>query len=155
MIVLAAIALLVVGPKDLPKILRAAGRAVGQVRRFVTDVRRETGLDEILRGDFQDLERLADHIEGLEHVRPKVIEHPVVDMRALREREYPAVGADAFGLLDEGSLVYGDVVSGAPSDLASSETPAVVAPPADAPPPSPLARPLPEGVVPQGAELST
>jgi len=154
MVVLATIALVVVGPKDLPKILRAAGRAVGQARRFVTDVRRETGLDEVLRGDFRDLERLADHIEGLENVRPKVIEHPVVDMRALREREYPAVGADAFGLLPETSLVYPDLtpMADVPAEEAAANGPPPPAP-ADAAPAAPVisARPLPEGVVAHGA----
>ena len=58
MVVLAVIALVVIGPKDLPKLLRAAGRMIGQARRAISDVKRETGLDEVLRGDFRDLERL-------------------------------------------------------------------------------------------------
>ena len=68
-LVLAILALVVIGPKDLPKLLRTAGRIIGKAKRAVADVRRDTGLDEVLRGDFQDLERLADHIESVDPYR--------------------------------------------------------------------------------------
>lgn len=37
LIVVAVIALIVVGPKDLPKLLRSAGRLVGQAKRMASD----------------------------------------------------------------------------------------------------------------------
>ena len=105
------VALVVIGPKDLPRLLRSAGRMIGQAKRAISDVKRETGLDEVLRGDFQDLERLADHIEDLRPYRGD----DVVDKRlaaaedeALRAREYPLIGADSTGLLPEDSEVYVD-----------------------------------------------
>jgi sec-independent protein translocase protein TatB len=110
LVVLAVIALIVVGPKDLPKILRTAGRTIGSIRRLVSDVRRETGLDEVLRGDFQDLERLADHIERLDvPKRPEALDSEE-DLGARREREYPRIGADAYGMLPEDAPVYGDLL---------------------------------------------
>lgn len=111
---LALVALIVIGPKDLPKILRTAGRTIGSIKRLVSDVRRETGLDEVLRGDFEDLARLADHIERIDDsgqaARPAKLSGPnAEELLARREREYPRIGADAYGLLPEDSSVYGDL----------------------------------------------
>lgn len=113
-LVIALLAIVVVGPKDLPRVLRMAGRILGQAKRAIADVRRETGLDEVLRGDFQDLERLADHIERIDAYKgdqPAQLGLPHVDLveaRARREREYPTMGADAPGLLPEDAMVYAD-----------------------------------------------
>ncbi|MBL8715014.1 MAG: twin-arginine translocase TatA/TatE family subunit [Myxococcales bacterium] len=113
-LVIALLAIVVVGPKDLPRVLRMAGRLLGQAKRAIADVRRETGLDEVLRGDFQDLERLADHIERIDAYKgdqPAQLGLPGVDLveaRARREREYPTMGADAPGLLPEDAMVYAD-----------------------------------------------
>lgn len=113
LVVLALVALIVIGPKDLPKLLRSAGRTIGSIKRLVTDVRRETGLDEVLRGDFQDLERLADHIERIDERKPARAEKlslpNLVDEAARREREYPRIGADSYGLLPEDAPVYGEL----------------------------------------------
>ena len=56
LIVILLIAFVVVGPKDLPKIARALGRAVRALRSMVEEVKRETGLDELTR-DFKEVER--------------------------------------------------------------------------------------------------
>lgn len=117
-VVLAVLALVVIGPKDLPKLLRSVGRMVGQAKRAISDVKRETGLDEILRGDFRDLERLADHIEelGVEKPTPR----PVLingQTPGFRTREYPLIGADSMNLLPEDSDVYVQEPSYAPTVL--------------------------------------
>jgi sec-independent protein translocase protein TatB len=133
LVVLAILALIVIGPKDLPKLLRSAGRVIGTVKRTVADVRRETGLDEVLRGDFRDLERLADHIERLDapaKEEPEQLSLPnIEDQKARREREYPRIGADAHGLLPEDAPVYGDLAA-PPHEAASAaepEAPQIVA----------------------------
>lgn len=134
LVVLAVLALIVIGPKDLPKLLRTAGRTIGQIKRVVTDVRRETGLDEVLRGDFEDLVRLADHIERMDDAKeePSQLELPnIEDEKARREREYPRIGPDHYGMLAEDAMVYGDL----PTYASEEELPKVV---------------TPEGVVPQG-----
>jgi sec-independent protein translocase protein TatB len=113
LVFIALLALIVIGPKDLPKILRTAGRTIGQIKRVVSDVRRETGLDEVLRGDFQDLERLADHIENMEGDQkkgPEQLELPNIENEKIRrEREYPVIGPDAYGMLPEDAMVYSDL----------------------------------------------
>jgi sec-independent protein translocase protein TatB len=112
LVVLAILALIVIGPKDLPRLLRTAGRTIGTIKRTIAEVRKETGLDDVLRGDFEDLARLADHIERLDAAPakgPQQLSLPnIEDLRARREREYPRLGADAMGLLPEDSQVYAD-----------------------------------------------
>lgn len=105
-VVLAVLALVVIGPKDLPRLLRSAGRMIGQAKRAIADVKRETGLDEVLRGDFRDLERLADHIEELGESKPG---RPVLvdgEPPGFRLREYPPIGADSVLQLPEDADVY-------------------------------------------------
>lgn len=127
LVVLAVLALIVIGPKDLPKLLRTAGRTIGQIKRVVTDVRRETGLDEVLRGDFEDLVRLADHIERIDETKeePAQLDLPnIEDEHARREREYPRIGPDSYGMLSEDAPVYGDL----PTNDAPQELPKIVTP---------------------------
>lgn len=141
LVVLAVLALIVIGPKDLPKLLRTAGRTIGQIKRVVSDVRKETGLDEVLRGDFEDLVRLADHIERLDETKeePAQLDLPnIEDEKARREREYPRIGADNYGMLAEDAPVYGDLPS-----YSAEEQPAL--PKVEAP----------EGVIAQGEEATT
>ena len=141
LVVLAVLALIVIGPKDLPKLLRTAGRTIGQIKRVVSDVRKETGLDEVLRGDFEDLVRLADHIERLDETKeePAQLDLPnIEDEKARREREYPRIGADSYAMLAEDAPVYGDLPS-----YAADEQPAL-----------PKVE-TPEGVIAQGEEATT
>jgi len=67
LLVVAVVAILVVGPKDLPRMLRAFGKTMGQVRRMSNDFKRqfdealreaerESGLDET-RKDLQKMAR--------------------------------------------------------------------------------------------------
>jgi sec-independent protein translocase protein TatB len=52
--VLLLVALVVLGPKDLPRYLRKAGIFVGRARDWATDMRRKSGIDEVLRADGLD-----------------------------------------------------------------------------------------------------
>jgi sec-independent protein translocase protein TatB len=54
--VLLIVALVVFGPKELPKILRKAGQWAGKIRRFAFDVRAQSGIDEVLRNEGLDRE---------------------------------------------------------------------------------------------------
>ncbi|HVU05464.1 MAG TPA: Sec-independent protein translocase protein TatB [Polyangiaceae bacterium] len=49
LVVIAVVALVVVGPRRLPEILGTLGKWVRKVRTMTTEVRRQTGIDEILR----------------------------------------------------------------------------------------------------------
>jgi sec-independent protein translocase protein TatB len=65
LIIIAMLAIVVVGPKDLPALLRAIGKFVGQIRRQADEFRRQfdeamkdTELDQI-RKDVEDIKRTA------------------------------------------------------------------------------------------------
>ena len=58
------VAIVVVGPKDLPRFLRKAGQLAGKLRRMANDVRAQSGIDEVLRTegltkDIAEIRRLA------------------------------------------------------------------------------------------------
>jgi sec-independent protein translocase protein TatB len=63
LLVIAVIALLVIGPERLPKVARTAGLLFGRLQRYVNDVKadiqREMELDELkkLRSQFEDAAR--------------------------------------------------------------------------------------------------
>lgn len=131
----AIVALLVVGPKKLPQMLRTLGTWVRKIRQMTTEVRAQTGIDDILkqegleggiaelrslvRGDLVALarERRAAH-DVPEDPYPEAIE---LD----KTREYPPEGVDAAGALPD------DLVD----DPAPEPTPAPESPPP--PPPEP------------------
>ncbi len=65
LIIIAMLAIVVVGPKDLPALLRTIGKFVGQIRRQAEEFRRQfdeamkdTELDQI-RKDVEDIKRTA------------------------------------------------------------------------------------------------
>lgn len=47
LLLILAIAFLVVGPKDLPKVGRALGKLVRYIQNLMNEVKREAGLDEV------------------------------------------------------------------------------------------------------------
>lgn len=51
MLVIAVVLLIVVGPKELPKLMKTVGKGMRDVRRAADDLRRSTGIDEIMRDD--------------------------------------------------------------------------------------------------------
>ena len=63
MILIAVVALVVIGPERLPKVARTAGHLLGRLQRYVSDVKsdinREIQLDELkkLRSEIQDSAR--------------------------------------------------------------------------------------------------
>lgn len=127
LVLISLLAIIVIGPKDLPKLLRTAGRTIGQIKRVVSDVRRETGLDEVLRGDFEDLVRLADHIERMDGGKGEdaQLDLPnLEDERIRRAREYPPIGPDSYGMLAEDTRVYGDLPTYAAAEGTLPQSPA-------------------------------
>jgi sec-independent protein translocase protein TatB len=63
LLVIAVVALLVIGPERLPKVARTAGHMFGRLQRYVnevkSDIQREMELDELrkLRSQFEDAAR--------------------------------------------------------------------------------------------------
>jgi sec-independent protein translocase protein TatB len=146
MVVLGVVALVVVGPRNLPTLLRSAGQLIGKVRRMANELRVESGIDEILdaegiRSEIDNFKRLASGAISPDDLSPNVVPD--------REREYPRVGADAYGAFSE------DLVPYLPAELPSlaggggggenggGTTPGASVAPADTHPISPTSPPAP------------
>jgi len=111
---IAIVALIVVGPQKLPGMLRTLGQWIRRLREMTTQVRAQTGIDEILRqegidggiaelrslirGDLAQLARARSH----EHEAPAPRDDPYEEAFELdRYREYPLEGPDAHGALPD------------------------------------------------------
>jgi sec-independent protein translocase protein TatB len=112
--ILVIVAVVVIGPKDLPRVLRKAGQFAGKIRRMASDVRAESGIDEMLRSeglhkDIAEIRRLAQGDFNSPVVRS---EKPTTDFASglvvARDREYPREGADSHGALPDTAHMYTD-----------------------------------------------
>jgi sec-independent protein translocase protein TatB len=122
--VLVIVAIVVIGPKDMPKVLRKAGQLAGKIRRMASDVRTQSGIDEVLRADglhedINEIRRLAQADFLAPVARPSTM--PITRDATLpvvpREKEYPRDGADSYGALSETALLY--TKGSVPSPLAN------------------------------------
>lgn len=110
LLVLGTVALLVLGPDKLPGMLRTMGQWVAKLRRLTTEVRYQSGIDEVLRaegfdgglGELRSIMRGGAAAVATQHTPPRqpVVEQFVSD----RSREYPPEGPDAYGALPEDLL---------------------------------------------------
>ena len=127
LLVLGTVALLVLGPDKLPGMLRTMGQWVAKLRRLTTEVRYQSGIDDVLRAEgFEGgLNELRSMMRGgvqmpshSPPVRPPVAETFVSD----KSREYPTEGPDAYGALPE------DLVAPAPAEAPAAPLPAALSP---------------------------
>jgi sec-independent protein translocase protein TatB len=132
MLVIAVIALIVLGPEKLPRVARTAGHLLGRMQRYVNDVKsdinREIELDELrkLQKEMQDTaQSLEQTVRG--------------EVNAV-ESEFRQIGDSTQKALSEpaGDAVT-DAIAGAPSTQLESGLEA--APLANAPPPVKSASP--------------
>lgn len=120
---IATVALIVVGPQKLPGVLRTLGQWVRKLRRLTTEVRAQSGIDEVLRqeGLHGGVNELRSLIRGELPAAPRrpvpgrqetpYNEAVVVDTT----REYPPEGVDAAGALPD------DLVAGEEDDSESND----------------------------------
>jgi sec-independent protein translocase protein TatB len=69
LVMLLLVAVVVLGPKELPRYLKKAGQFAGQLRRMAYDMRAKSGIDEVLRSegigaDIAEIRRLATFARG-------------------------------------------------------------------------------------------
>jgi len=151
--VLVIVAIVVIGPKDLPRYLRKAGQLAGKLRRMATDVRAQSGIDEVLRSegltkDIAEIRRLAsgDFIPTVSAALPSAATVEATqkhEVTVVLEREYPREGADSYGAIADTAIVY---ASGLPTSTLAWD-PLYIVGDAEAPlpePPPPEALPPPE-----------
>jgi sec-independent protein translocase protein TatB len=124
-VLLALIAMIVVGPRNLPTMLRTLGRTIGKLKRMTVEIREQTGIDEILRGEGieKEMEQLrmiaSGRILDVDLADDPADEHPP------RYREYPRMGVDAYDAIPEDTAPYVPVEqsNAAPAAEAKTETP--------------------------------
>lgn len=82
MLIIGVVLLLAVGPRQLPALMKTVGKGIRDVRRAAEDLRRSTGIDELL----QD--------EDLRNPMREIPKPPYKLTPADRERENPRQGVD-------------------------------------------------------------
>jgi sec-independent protein translocase protein TatB len=132
-VLLLIVGIVVVGPKNLPTMMRTAGQWVTRLRRMSNDLRSQSGIDELIRHEglekeIQELRSLSrmNVVESL--IAPGALQpltrNPLAPalpaagaaayapapesdhFQPLREREYPLVGCDAGGALPDDAVIY-------------------------------------------------
>ncbi len=85
MVIIAVILLIAVGPRQLPQLMKTVGKGMREVRRATNDLRRSTGIDELLNDD-----ELRNPLRDREPPKPQ--RQPL--RPSDRERENPQEGVD-------------------------------------------------------------
>ena len=152
---LGTVALLVLGPDKLPGMLRTLGQWLAKLRKLTTEVRYQSGIDDVLRSEGLDggLNELRSLMRGgiggsmLSHATaattPQASRASFDHFMPDKSREYPVEGVDAYGALPEDLVpgaqfaAAGSPVAPPPEEVTSASDPAVVpVPPPLAPPPA-------------------
>jgi sec-independent protein translocase protein TatB len=145
-VLLLLVGIIVVGPRNLPTMMRTAGQWIARLRRMSTELRSQSGIDDLLRR-----EGLDEHLHSLRSlsrlnvvdtlmapaaaaVAPPAARTPAMYPSAksmewkqdapLREREYPLTGCDAGGVLPDDATPY----LPPPAAIADDAPPAAVEP---------------------------
>ena len=133
LLVVATVAIIVVGPKDLPRMLRTFGQTVGKLRRMANEFQSQFN-DAIREAERQaDLGELKDTLNDVKDFNPVAdiknqIEEPMSDVKSAIQSTVD----DANTALDEAPIAATDdptkspkPVSEAPSAAPTSEVPPV------------------------------
>jgi len=135
----AIVALVVAGPKRLPEMLGQLGAWIGKLRRMVHEMRRQTGIDDILRqeGFSGGINELRSMIRGEVAAGQRALTldqrpaRPVDPMAVVdshgdalhldRYREFPIEGPDTYGAIPE-DLVDDVLATAAPAEPGAKGT---------------------------------
>jgi sec-independent protein translocase protein TatB len=126
LVVVIIVALVVIGPHELPKVLRKLGQWAGKLRRVAADLRSQSGIDDVLRegnlgADINEIRKLArGEISDLS--RQMRVDEPALAaqtaaaiarsdvIEVLRDREHPKEGPDGYGALPDTAIVYAETL---------------------------------------------
>jgi sec-independent protein translocase protein TatB len=155
--ILLLVGVIVVGPRKLPTLMRTAGQWVAKLRRLSTDLRTQSGIDEIIRQEGLETEirelRALSRVNVIDTLvtpaltpsaapavarpRPPPAAPPVPRSdEPLREREYPLLGCDSYDALPDDVLPYLQEEVALASRAAGADAPADAGASPDAPRPN-------------------
>lgn len=128
-VLIGVVTLVAVGPQRLPGMLRNFGAWMRKLRKMTTDVRQQTGIDEMLRaeglhGGLNELRSLMRGGGGIPAPAPvpqRPIEDPYGGIEFDVTQEYPPEGPDAKGALPD------DLVAEIPSPVVAASAPSAPA----------------------------
>jgi sec-independent protein translocase protein TatB len=127
LLILGIVALLVVGPKELPMLLRTIGKYVGMIRRQATEFRtqfddamRESELDSIKK----DVEKMSQDMETTMREAEMSVEKEVATANAELEASMANVPPPEFGQID--ALGPADATTPLPAQVVPVEPPVKV-----------------------------
>ncbi len=126
MVVIGAVALVVIGPKDLPKALRACGEFVGKVKRMAAEFQGQFN-DAMREAEIHELKKQVEDVGGTVQSATKVDFNPIQTIRdEIKDIRTSATGATA-----------GATVAAASEATVTPAPPVAdpVIPPPDMPPP--------------------
>jgi sec-independent protein translocase protein TatB len=125
MLLILIVGIVVVGPRQLPTLMRTAGQWISKLRRMSTDLRSQSGIDDLIRQEglekeIQELRALSrvnviDTLVSASTAPPRAKPPPRQDPKQpaplpgsepLREREYPLLGCDHYDVLADDVLPY-------------------------------------------------
>ncbi|MEE9590193.1 MAG: Sec-independent protein translocase protein TatB [Hyphomicrobiaceae bacterium] len=110
LLVIAVVAVIVVGPKDLPRMLRSIGQLVGQIRRMANEFTRQ--FDEALRES--ELHEIRDSVSDIAKVDPLADFEKAVDRSVAAEKEAEQESGVSSEIDDPGAEA--EVETSGPSD---------------------------------------
>ncbi|MCO4054422.1 MAG: twin-arginine translocase subunit TatB [Bosea sp.] len=89
MLVIGAVALVVIGPKDLPKALRSVGEAVGKIKRMAAEFQGQFN-DAMREAELHDLKKQVEDVGGSVQAATKVDFNPIQTIRDELKAAQPA-----------------------------------------------------------------
>ena len=89
MLVIGAVALVVIGPKDLPKALRSVGEAVGKIKRMAAEFQGQFN-DAMREAELHDLKKQLEDVGGSVQAATKVDFNPIQTIRDELKAAQPA-----------------------------------------------------------------
>jgi sec-independent protein translocase protein TatB len=134
LVVIGLVTLVAVGPTRLPGMLRTFGQWMRKLRKMTTDVRQQTGIDDILRaeglqGGLSELRGLVRGGHSPVAAAPaRSANEPYANLEFDVNQEYPPEGADANGALPDDLMVEEESEPAADEAAAAAATPATATP---------------------------
>lgn len=121
LLILGVIAIVVVGPRRLPSLMRSTAQLIGRLRRMAVELREESGIDQLL-----EAEGIHKEIETFRRLAAGEIladEAPGTEVAPRRGHEYPRAGCDSYGAVPEDLVPYLPAPDSAPPAPSSPADP--------------------------------